>query len=85
MAEFIHVQSAAGQLAIIAVILFVWWDIRRLYRSPMIGPADFKQPDLPAKKVVTHPGGQFVVKDKGRDAVANDDDTVWERERERRL
>lgn len=61
----------------IILIILVWVSLRRAIRSPHLPP----ERPLSQKRVVTHPGGQFVVDDrKGRSVVINDDESLWREE-----
>jgi len=62
----------------ILLILLVWLSLRRAIRSPSLPTP---QVVMPRKRIITHPGGQFTVDDgKRRDAVINDDETIWRAE-----
>ena len=52
--------------------------LRREMRTPSVTRADF---DMPKKRVITTPTGQFTIDEGGkRNATINDDASVWDRE-----
>jgi len=74
---FMGVLNTALLVFQIILIVLIWISLRRAIRTPMMPPPA----DAPRKRIVTHPGGHFTVDDgKRRDAVINDDETIWRAE-----
>ena len=74
MANSAYVLFIAIQLATFIGIIWGIIAIKRALRKPYLS-------EMPAKRVITTPSGQFTVDEGGkRNATVNDDNAVWRRE-----